>query len=633
MIYKDLISAWNLMRAAIGQSRRFASGILVYALLFGLLVGGVVLPPMLSLLDLLGQYGGDVIVGNYSILPWILSGRGIAWGILLLFSSLFLLVLFTAGLFLLFALRVEADASRRAYLLALWKRLPEILLISGRWSLFFLGAVAILGVVPGLGFLVFLREHDINYYLKSMPAEWLGVIGGSVLWVACTGFLFLRGLLRVSLLFPLWVRGHGNLRESAYESWTRTRGHERRLGLLVVMVVGLASLFHIIFNLSVFHVMDTLLPVESDSLKGTLGVIAGGILLLIFEAFVIFCLVIAWLCAIWSRLCEELCASPTQEPRTVSAQKSNESRIFLYLIITIACVMLIALVFHKVLRLPQHSTQSRALVIAHRGGAGEAPENSLEAYGLALSKGYSDMVEMDVAMTSDNVLILAHDSDLMRQAGEPRKLCEVSWAEMSKLTLKTPQSKGHQFAPMSLFEDVLRLIGRRCPMIVEFKHSKRTPDLISRTVAEVKKQGLMDRVVFMSLDMSDIREVQDLAPEAKVGYFVSVEMGDFMDLKIDYLAPRHTLIKRKIVIASQERGIPVVAWTVDDPVRIVELLDLGVDAIITNEPSRVRRVVDAYFMIPAQARSLLRFRRLWSLFSDRQEFKALIDSASENNAP
>ena len=78
---------------------------------------------------------------------------------------------------------------------------------------------------------------------------------------------------------------------------------------------------------------------------------------------------------------------------------------------------------------------------------------------------------------------------------------------------------------------------------------------------------------------------------------------------------------------------PVFAWTVDDPARVVEILELGVDGIITNDPKLVRDIVDAYFKIPAEVRSLLRFRRLWDFLLQRQEFKSLVDTASEEFQP
>ena len=110
-------------------------------------------------------------------------------------------------------------------------------------------------------------------------------------------------------------------------------------------------------------------------------------------------------------------------------------------------------------------------------------------------------------------------------------------------------------------------------------------------------------------------------------------MGNFLELPLNCIAPRHTLVTRKIVTDARARGMPVFAWTVDDPARIVELLELGVDGIITNEPTRTRKVVDAFFAIPVEFRSLLRFRRLWDFLLQRDEFRSLADMAGEEFQP
>lgn len=617
----------GLMREGLGLVRQSGSGIVVYALIFGLVSGFAVLPPLLGLLDVLGQFEENSIVGNYTVVPWILSGRGLAWGLLLISSSFFLLVLFLAGLFLLLKMMRDATVSRKIWLNEIWSRLPETLVASLQWNLILLTAVLVIGLVPGLGFLLFLTEHDINYYLNAKPMEWWMVIGCSAVWVSGTGIVLARVLLRISLVFPIWVRKRERLRQCARESWIATRGHERKLGGLFLLLIGAVSLVHLLLSLGIFKSIETLLPLVADSRVSVLAVIAGGLLLVVLESITMLCLGIAWLCAIWSLLYESLgkvVIIKNNEPAPATCSRTNA---LFALIIAAACFALVIWVLQFVMQLPHQPPRVRTVVVGHRGGAAEAPENSVEACILAQSRGAADMLEVDVAMTADGVLILAHDSDLMRQADEPRMLADINWEEMSTFVLKTPQSRGNQLAPVARLEDVLTIVDM--PMILEFKHSKRTPELVSRTVETVKKLNLLSRVIFMSLDIEDIQAVRSLAPEAKVGYFVSVEMGDFLNLQLDCIAPRHTLVTRKIIAESRERGIPVFAWTVDDPVRVIELLDLGVDGIITNEPTRVRKLVDGYFMIPSEVRSLLRFRNLWDFLKERKEFKSLADLAGE----
>jgi len=353
------------------------------------------------------------------------------------------------------------------------------------------------------------------------------------------------------------------------------------------------------------------------------------------EYFTMSCAGIAWIAAIWSCLCEYLRPELAGWRTPVPSTGGNGTRTIHA--VSLAAVGLVAVVFvvHSVLQAPNLPRRARTLVVAHRGGAGEAPENSLEAYQLAVDTTWADMVEMDVAMTADGVLVLAHDADLMRQADEPRDLADLTWEELRPLVLRTELSRGNQLAPLARLEDVLTVVGKRRPMILEFKQSKRTPQLVEQTVTLVRQFRLLDQVIFMSLNLDDLEAVRAIAPKARVGYFVSVEFGDFMELQLDYIAPRHTLIDRNIIRQARERDVEVLAWTVDDPVRVLELLELGVDAIITNEPTHVRKLVDAYFRISPEARSLLRYRQFWDFFAQQREFMdlaALVEANPEEES-
>ena len=66
------------------------------------------------------------------------------------------------------------------------------------------------------------------------------------------------------------------------------------------------------------------------------------------------------------------------------------------------------------------------LVIAHRGASGHAPENTLAAFRLALDMG-APAIELDVHLTRDHRLVVAHDDDLKRCAGDNRRLKNVDW--------------------------------------------------------------------------------------------------------------------------------------------------------------------------------------------------------------
>lgn len=113
---------------------------------------------------------------------------------------------------------------------------------------------------------------------------------------------------------------------------------------------------------------------------------------------------------------------------------------------------------------------------AHRGlyTADQAiPENSLRAFARAVEAGYG--IELDVALTSDGKLVVFHDDSLERMTGAPGKIWEHSFDELQRLGLAGTAEK------VPLFEDVLRQIDGRVPLIVEIKNGPRPDKVCSMT--------------------------------------------------------------------------------------------------------------------------------------------------------
>lgn len=101
---------------------------------------------------------------------------------------------------------------------------------------------------------------------------------------------------------------------------------------------------------------------------------------------------------------------------------------------------------------------------AHRGlhdADGGIPENSMEAFGRAVEAGYG--IELDVQMSKDGVPVVFHDFTLKRMCGAEGRVCDYTFEELEQLRLLGTDQK------IPKFEDVLKLVGGRTPMIVELK--------------------------------------------------------------------------------------------------------------------------------------------------------------------
>lgn len=104
------------------------------------------------------------------------------------------------------------------------------------------------------------------------------------------------------------------------------------------------------------------------------------------------------------------------------------------------------------------------ILYAHRGlhdNSTDAPENSMKAFAKAVEAGYG--IEMDVQLSKDGIPVVFHDFTLDRMCGRKGRVCEFTYEELQELRLADSQEK------IPKFEDVLKLVDGKVPLIVEYK--------------------------------------------------------------------------------------------------------------------------------------------------------------------
>ena len=150
-------------------------------------------------------------------------------------------------------------------------------------------------------------------------------------------------------------------------------------------------------------------------------------------------------------------------------------------------------------------------------------------------------------------------------------------------------------------------------MILEFKHGEGT-DLVERTLAAVRAHKMEDQVIIMSLELEEVRRVQELAPDIRVGYFASIELGNLTELDVYCIGAKDGMVTADFVKEVQAQGMQVYCWTIDDRLRMVELIEIGVDGIITNDPKAAASVFEQFTTLTPSMRVLLRYRKFWGTF-------------------
>jgi glycerophosphoryl diester phosphodiesterase len=228
------------------------------------------------------------------------------------------------------------------------------------------------------------------------------------------------------------------------------------------------------------------------------------------------------------------------------------------------------------------------LAFAHRGGASEAPENTLPAFERAVELGYT-YLETDVHVTSDGVLVAFHDTDLSRTCGRPGIITELPWAEVS-----TARVAGRE--PIPLMEDLLSAFPE-----ARFNIDCKSNAAVSALVSMIKRTNSRSRVCLSAFDDRRLIRLRNaLGPRVCTGLgpaqvaalrVLGRTAGAGGAAQVPVRQGRVTLVDERFVGGAHRRGIQVHVWTIDDAAEMRRLLDMGVDGLMTDRPIVLRDVL------------------------------------------
>lgn len=226
---------------------------------------------------------------------------------------------------------------------------------------------------------------------------------------------------------------------------------------------------------------------------------------------------------------------------------------------------------------------------AHRGGASDAPENTMPAFQHAVDLGYR-YVETDVQVTADGVLVAFHDDDLSRACGRPGLISRLTWNEV-----RTALVRGE--APIPLLED---LLGTWPELRVNI--DCKTDAAVPALVAALRRTGALDRVCVGAFSDRRIRRIRGLLGDRLCSALgpagvAALRFGRPRSLRgltaqVPVRHGRITVTDQRFVERAHAIGIHVHVWTVDDHAEIDRLLDIGVDGIMTDRLVVLREVYE-----------------------------------------
>lgn len=236
------------------------------------------------------------------------------------------------------------------------------------------------------------------------------------------------------------------------------------------------------------------------------------------------------------------------------------------------------------------------LNIAHRGASGHAPENTMAAFRKAVELG-ANGIETDLRITFDGHVIAMHDDKLFRTTGvrsnvATRTLKQIRELDAAARFAGTGSARRQRVPTLA---EILAYTNRRdMTSFLELKW-KANLGLEAAVVRGIQAAKALDRVVVISFNEQQLRIVKEIEPKIVTGLLRSRLKREVMlralGVQAKYVLGIDEKLTPQMIAEIRDAGLKVVAWTVNDPARMRELIRAGVDGIITDYPDRLDKVI------------------------------------------
>lgn len=237
------------------------------------------------------------------------------------------------------------------------------------------------------------------------------------------------------------------------------------------------------------------------------------------------------------------------------------------------------------------------LVIAHRGASADFPENTLPAFEAA-ADAKADLIELDYYHSLDGIPVVLHDETLDRCTNAQSLLArkEVPVASLDVQTLKRLDAGSWFDARFSgttipTLEEALAVIQSRSMTLIERKQGD-----AAACVQLLRKHNLQQRVVVQAFDWEYLKACHQLDAGLVLGALGSDELsaqriGEAIDAGARVVGWNAKHLDAESIQRAKQKGLRVWAYTVNDSDRAKELIEAGIDGIITDRPAAIRMVV------------------------------------------
>ena len=231
-------------------------------------------------------------------------------------------------------------------------------------------------------------------------------------------------------------------------------------------------------------------------------------------------------------------------------------------------------------------------ILAHRGASAYRPENTCPAFALAMEQG-ADGFELDVHLTKDGEVVVAHDLELERVSNGTGRICDYTLAELRELDFSKLMPQYGPCRILTLAEVYKMVSDTPLTVNVELKTTQEFyPTMPEKLIRLEKEYAMEGRVLYSSFNHYSLLAIRQYNAKAEIGLLYDLGLVDpwvyAKQLSATAIHPHYTIIAAlpDTVARCHREGIAVNVWTVDDPHVMAYMRGLGVDCVITNRPQK-----------------------------------------------
>lgn len=247
------------------------------------------------------------------------------------------------------------------------------------------------------------------------------------------------------------------------------------------------------------------------------------------------------------------------------------------------------------------------LIIAHRGASAVAPENTLAAFQKAIEAG-AEGIEFDVRISKNGVPVVFHDSTLKRMTRREGRTSNFTAEELAGLDVGTwfnakfPAKASEKFSGESvpsLTKLFSFLKGYRGRLYLEMKGSPSETSALAEAIVKIIRESVfLPQIVVKSFKLEAVEKIKTLLPEVATAALFAPKILTVLRKQnrvieqaraflADELSLHYSLATEKLVRKAKNEGFPTTIWTADHPMWVRRASEIGIHAIITNNPARL----------------------------------------------